>query len=98
MSTRKPTTRDGQSQLGDYSPGVYEFSRGDLLEVTQNGTGSKKVRLRECPFCAADPERERHHFAAQESPASHVHNEHDWGELSIASGGLLQRKQRVSGD
>jgi hypothetical protein len=48
--------------------------------------------------CAADPNRPRHHFAAQQSPAAHVANEHDWHELDIADDGLLQQTKRVSGD
>jgi len=91
MATRQPTPSDGQTQLGDYTPGVHEFDRGDLLEVTQQGSSSPKIRLTECPFCAANPERQRHHFATQESPAAHVHNEHDWNELDIAKSSLSPR-------
>jgi len=54
MATRQPTPSDGQTQLGDFAPGVYEFGLGNLLEVTQHGTSSPKIRLTECPFCSKD--------------------------------------------
>lgn len=86
MATRQ--THAEQTQLGTY--GVHEFGRGDLIEENKSAS-SLKLRLQECPFCAADPNRPRHHFETQQSPAAHVATEHNWSEVYKAKRGLSPR-------
>lgn len=67
-----------QARLGEY--GVHHYQRGDLLERT--GTGrTVKVRLTECPFCASDPKRPRHHFQANDSRAAHFRDQHSVSDV-----------------
>jgi len=55
--------------------GRYEYQLGDLIE--QQGTGrTDRLRLTECPLCAADPNRPRHRFGETEKPAVHIATVH----------------------
>lgn len=66
-STRQTTFGD------DY--GTLEFEIGDLIERRESGR-TTKLALTECPLCAADPSRPRHHFEEQESRAAHIADAH----------------------
>lgn len=76
MATSKPQTADEQTRLVD-DFGVHTFELGDLIREGPTG----KLSLRECPLCAADPERPRHHFRVQESRAFHIYGEHDPSDI-----------------
>lgn len=56
----------------DAQYGVHDYALGDLLRRGAKG----KLHLRECPFCAADPNRLRYHFEEQESRPDHIIDEH----------------------
>jgi hypothetical protein len=57
------------------------YELGDCLEDTASRSDGKKLILRECPLCLADPTRERHLFRGQESRPAHFRREHDADEV-----------------
>jgi hypothetical protein len=67
-----------QTRLGQY--GRYEYEIGDLLENTASGR-AVKLSLTECPLCASDPSRSRHHFGRHASIAHHIRTEHSDNEV-----------------
>lgn len=73
-------TSTTQAALDDPRVYVHDFERGDLL--IDHGTGrSQKLLLSECPICAADPTRPRHHFGDGDSRPQHFRTRHDAGEI-----------------
>jgi len=67
-----------QTRLDQY--GRDEYEQGDLL--TDTGTGrAVKLSLTECPLCAVNPSRPRHHFGRHASVAHHIRTEHSAEEV-----------------
>jgi hypothetical protein len=68
-----------QARLGgEYA--VRDYDLGELIDDRGDGRTQKLV-LTECPICATDPTRPRHHFARSAQRADHFAREHDAGDL-----------------